>query len=66
MPKLKTHQGMSKRVKLTASGKLLRRKAYRGHLLGGKQVSLKRTYTQEFQVAEGDRSNVKRMIGSGK
>jgi large subunit ribosomal protein L35 len=64
MPKLKTHQGMAKRIKVTGSGKLLRRRAYRGHLLGGKQASLKRTYVKEFQVADGDASNVKRMIGS--
>jgi len=64
MPKLKTHKGMSKRVKLTSSGKMLRRKAYRGHLFGGKQTSLKRTYTQEFEISSGDEANVRRMIGS--
>ncbi|HSX15136.1 MAG TPA: 50S ribosomal protein L35 [Candidatus Saccharimonadales bacterium] len=63
MPKIKTHQGMSKRIKVTGSGKLLHRKAYRGHLLGGKQLSLKRTYVKEFEVASGDHANVKRMIG---
>lgn len=62
MPKLKTHKGMSKRIKVTGSGKLLHRRAFRGHLLGGKQTALKRTYSQEFQVAAGDESNVKRML----
>ena len=66
MPKLKTHKGMSKRIKVTGSGKLLHRRAFRGHLLGGKQTSLKRTYSQEFQVSAGDESNVKRMIGNHK
>lgn len=64
MPKLKTHQGMAKRIKVTGSGKLMRRRAYRGHLLGGKQASLKRTYVKEFEVSSGDEANIKRMIGS--
>lgn len=63
MPKLKTHKGMSKRIKVTGSGKLLHRRAYRGHLLGGKQTALKRTYSQEFEVASGDTANVKEMLG---
>ncbi len=64
MPKLKTHKGMSKRIKLTSSGKLLHRRAFRGHLLGGKQTSLKRTYGQEFQISSGDQATVKRMLGN--
>ena len=66
MPKLKTHQGIAKRIKVTGSGKMLHRRAYRGHLLGGKQTSLKRTYGQEFQVADGDKANVKSMLGMHK
>lgn len=41
MPKQKTHKGMKKRFKITASGKAKHRKAFRGHLLshkGGKKV----------------------------
>lgn len=41
MPKQKTHKGMKKRFKLTASGKAKHRKAFRGHKLshkGGKRV----------------------------
>ena len=63
MPKLKTHQGMAKRVKLSARGKMLRRKAYRSHLLGHKQASTKRTYVKEYEISSGDAANVKRMIG---
>jgi large subunit ribosomal protein L35 len=32
MPKMKTHSGAKKRVKVTGSGKLMRRQAGRGHL----------------------------------
>ncbi|MEX0728935.1 MAG: 50S ribosomal protein L35 [Planctomycetaceae bacterium] len=41
MPKQKTHKGMKKRFKITASGKAVHRKVNRGHLLshkGGKKT----------------------------
>jgi large subunit ribosomal protein L35 len=63
MPKLKTHSGMAKRIKLSSKGKMLRRKARRNHMLGHKQASTKRTYVQEFQIASGDAANVRKMIG---
>lgn len=66
MPKMKTHKGMAKRIKLSAGGKLLRRKAYRNHLLAHKQTKTKRTYVQEFEVSKGDAGNIKRMLGTYK
>ncbi|MEK7700237.1 MAG: 50S ribosomal protein L35 [Planctomycetota bacterium] len=36
MPKLKTHKGAKKRVKITAKGKVKRSKAGKGHLMSGK------------------------------
>ncbi len=36
MPKQKTHKGIRKRFKVTASGKIKHRKAFRGHKLGKK------------------------------
>lgn len=62
MPKLKTHKGMAKRIKISAAGKLMRRRAYRNHLLAHKGTSLKREYVQEFQIANGDASNVRKML----
>ncbi|MBD3672408.1 MAG: 50S ribosomal protein L35 [Planctomycetaceae bacterium] len=41
MPKQKTHKGMKKRFKITASGKAVHRRAFRGHIMshkGGKKV----------------------------
>lgn len=66
MPKMKTHKGMAKRIKLSATGKLLRRKAFRNHLLAHKQASLKRTYVKEFEISTGDAANVKKMLGTYK
>jgi large subunit ribosomal protein L35 len=42
MPKQKTHKGMKKRFKVTASGKAKARKRGRGHLLSGKTSKRKR------------------------
>jgi large subunit ribosomal protein L35 len=42
MPKQKTHKGMKKRFKVTASGKATKRSAYRGHLQSGKSPKRKR------------------------
>ena len=42
MPKLKSHRGASKRFKLTASGRVKRRGAYRNHILVKKTPKQKR------------------------
>lgn len=42
MPKLKTHKGMKKRVKVTARGKIKFHKHNKGHLLSGKSGNQKR------------------------
>jgi len=63
---MKTHKGMAKRIKVSATGKMLRRKAYRSHLLAHKQAKTKRTYVQEFEVSKGDAANIKKMLGTYK
>ena len=66
MPKLKTHKGMAKRIKLSASGKMLRRKSHRSHLLAHKQTKTKRTYVQDIEISKGDAAVVKKMLGTYK
>lgn len=63
MPKLKTNKTMSKRVKITGSGKILRRKATRAHKLTIKSASRKRAFTLEHGVSLGDSKNIKKMLG---
>ncbi len=62
MPKLKTHRGANKRIKLTGTGKPKRRRAFRSHMLTKKRNSRKRNFTREFEFQDGDRSNVKKML----
>lgn len=64
MPKLKTHKGTAKRVKLTASGKITRRRAFGGHLLAKKSKSRKRAIKTVAEVTGGMAKNVKRALGA--
>ena len=50
MPKQKTHKGMKRRFKITASGKIKHRKAYRGHLLSHKDGKRSRSLRQDGVV----------------
>ena len=36
MPKQKTHKGLKKRVKISATGKVMRKRSFSGHLMSGK------------------------------
>ncbi|MFQ6034756.1 MAG: 50S ribosomal protein L35 [Sedimentisphaerales bacterium] len=42
MPKQKTHKGLSKRIKITASGKVKHRQAGGSHLMSGKNAKRRR------------------------
>ncbi|MBL7184751.1 MAG: 50S ribosomal protein L35 [Phycisphaerae bacterium] len=42
MPKQKTHKGLKKRVKITASGKVKRGRAGAGHLMSSKNAKQRR------------------------
>jgi large subunit ribosomal protein L35 len=57
---------MAKRIKISATGKLMRRRAYRNHMLAHKQASTKREYVKEFEVSPGDAGNIKTMLGTYK
>ncbi len=51
MPKMKTHRSGAKRYKITAGGKILRRKAGKGHLLQHKSASRKRKLSSMIEVS---------------
>ncbi len=42
MPKQKTHKGLAKRVKISANGKVMRKKAGMGHLMSSKTSKRRR------------------------
>jgi len=63
MPKMKTHKGAAKRFKVTGTGKLTRRKAFRNHILEKKSPRRKRRLAGETEVVGGDRDRMKRLLG---
>jgi large subunit ribosomal protein L35 len=62
MPKLKTHRGAAKRLKITANGKIKRRKGYKSHLLTGKSAKRTRRLRTAGFVSDSDYVNMKRLI----
>ena len=63
MPKMKTHRGAAKRFKVTGSGKITRRKAFRGHLLEKKPSKRTRRLSGTTVLSGGDLKEVKRLLG---
>ena len=63
MPKMKTHRGAAKRFQVTGSGRIVRRRAFRSHLLEKKPSKRTRRLAQEAEVTGGDRAHVKRLLG---
>ena len=62
MPKLKTHRGAAKRFKRTASGKIVRSKAYRRHILTSKTTKQKRGLRQRVEISTADAKRVGHML----
>jgi large subunit ribosomal protein L35 len=63
MPKMKTHKGTAKRIKITSTGKLMRRRAFGGHMLSKKSKSRKRNINTSAQVTGSMAKNVRRALG---
>ena len=63
MPKMKTHRGMAKRFKVTGTGKIVRRRAFRNHLFEKKPSTRTRRLSREVEVTGGDRTQVRRLLG---
>ena len=62
MPKLKTHRGAAKRFKKTGSGKIVRSKAFKQHILTSKTRSRKRALRGTVVVSPADAAKLKRML----
>ncbi len=62
MPKLKTRKSAAKRFKATVTGKFMRRRAFRNHLLDHKSSKLKRHLATKAVVDERDAENVSLML----
>jgi large subunit ribosomal protein L35 len=63
VPKMKSHTGMGKRVRVTGSGKIVREKAGKRHHLEVKPSHVTRRMTGTVVVAKADTKRVKKMLG---
>ncbi|MGA3150730.1 MAG: 50S ribosomal protein L35 [Candidatus Saccharimonadales bacterium] len=63
MPKLKTHKGTGKRITVTKTGKLLRRRATGSHFLEKKSASRKRHFAGVQQLHGKHNKDIRRNLG---
>ena len=62
MPKLKPHKGLLKRVKVTATGKILRRQAGKGHLMSTKSGRRRRRLSRTALVNPSNVKVIRRLL----
>jgi large subunit ribosomal protein L35 len=63
VPKMKSHTGMGKRVKVTGKGKIVRELTGKRHLLEHKSSHVTRRMTGTVTVAKVDVPRVKKLLG---
>lgn len=63
MPKMKTKSGAKKRFKLTGSGKLKRKHAFKSHILTKMETKQKHNLTKTGYVDKSDTKNIKIQLG---
>jgi large subunit ribosomal protein L35 len=62
MPKLKTHRGAAKRLKVTGTGKIKRNKGYKSHLLTSKSSKRTRHLRKATLVSDSDYAGIKKLL----
>jgi len=62
MPKLKSNRAAKKRFRKTATGKFVRRKAYKSHILTKKTSKRKRKLRKSAVVSPANKKRVRRML----
>lgn len=62
MPKMKTNSGAKKRFRLTGTGKIKRKHAYKSHILTKKSTKRKRNLTYWTVIDKTNESNVKLLL----
>ena len=65
MPKQKTRKGVSKRFKITKTGKVKSAKSFKGHLLTGKTRKRKRSLSKHNILGKRQGSALKKLMPYG-
>ena len=63
MPKLRTRQGLRDRIRVTRTGKLMRRHGWKSHLLEHKSAKRKRRFGLDETISQADAKQVRRSLG---
>lgn len=63
MQKIKTKSGAKKRFKLTGSGQIKRKHAFKSHILTKKTTKRKRALTHSTLVDQHDMDSVRKQLG---
>ena len=63
---MKTNPGAKKRFKLTGTGKIKRKKAFKSHILTKKATKRKRNLGYSTTVDKADVNNIKLLLNLGK
>ncbi len=62
MPKMKTKASAKKRFKLTGTGKIKRKHAFKSHILTKKETKQKRNLTHSGLVDKADEKNIRKQL----
>lgn len=62
MPKMKTKSGAKKRFKVTGSGKIKRKQAFKSHILTKKETKQKRNLTKTVLIHKTNEHSVKEQL----
>ena len=62
MPKMKTSRAAAKRFKVTGTGKLVRNKAYKSHILTKKSQKRKRNLRKQTVIDPSNEKNMKKIL----
>ncbi len=62
MPKMKTKSSAKKRFKLTGTGKIKRKHAFKSHILTKKETKQKRNLTRSTLVDKVDEPSIKKQL----
>ena len=65
MPKLKTRKSLTKRFRVTGTGKIMRAKIGKSHLRSKKAKRTKRIYAQSLELNPSDKKRMKKAFPAG-
>ena len=66
MPKMKTHRGTAKRVKVTGTGKFIVKHSGKSHILTKKTRKRKNNLKKDFVVSEGSAIKLRVLLPTGR